>query len=147
MSSATKGMKRCVSLVNNVGAAENAVMALDEHLKTIYERHSLSQIELALFRLVGNIFTSFSNFVKTNTKILSPGGGDPEWTSKRKDKDRRLQDLTYGPIYPSCLTYSLESSIKIYNQEKENGGGRPAITSTVSILLQFQPPMVSDLNA
>jgi hypothetical protein len=79
MSSATNGMKPCVSLVDDADAAENAVMALDEHLEKIQERHGLSQRELAPFRLVTNTFTNVSNSVKRNAKILSPGGGDPEW--------------------------------------------------------------------
>ena len=103
-SSATNGMKPCISLVVDANAAGNAVMALDKCLENILEQHGLSQRELAPFldwwRIHSRTFFPIRQ-VERSAKILSPGGGDPEWASKRKDKDKRLQDLTNGPIRAS----------------------------------------------
>jgi hypothetical protein len=118
--------------VNDADAAENAVMALDEHLEKIQELHGLSQRELAPFRLVTNTFTNVSNSVKRNAKILSPGSGDPEWVNKRRERDRKLQKWTDGPIRQSRKSEPVES-IELYNREKENieeNNGRPVASRT-----------------
>ena len=53
---------------------------------------------LAPIRLVSNVLTNVSNLVKRNAKSLIPGSRDPEWVSKWKERDRKLQKLMNGSI-------------------------------------------------
>jgi hypothetical protein len=122
MTSKSNGVKPCVSLLHDAKAAEDASMVLEDHVEKIKERHGLSQRDLAPFRLVGNTLTNVSNSVKRNAKDLSPGEGDPEWVTKRKEKDRRLHQFTNGSTPPSQKTPV--GSVELHNEEKENRGGR-----------------------
>ena len=141
---ATNGTKPCVSLVNDAKAVEDAAMVLDDHLEKIQEQHGLSQRDLAPLRLVSNVLTNVSNLVKRSVKALSPGGGDPEWVNKRKEKDRKLQKLKNGPIPRSYKSKSKPRcrSIELYNRQKENDGREPTRKST-SRKPKYAPPVPS----
>jgi len=124
MSQNGNGMKPCVSLVKDAEAVENAAVVLKNSVKKIKLRYRLSLSEMASLQLVGNVLTYASQSVKTNAKALAPGGGDLDWVSKRKERDRRIDELTAEPI-PKRLkkTASLPlGTIELYNQEK--GGSK-----------------------
>jgi hypothetical protein len=129
---ATDSVKPSASLVNDASAAENAAMASDEHLEKIQELHGLSQRELAPFRLVTNTFTNVSNSVKRNAKTLGPGSGDPEWANKRRERERKLQKLTDGPIVRLTRVNQWRASSRAT-------GRKTTLKRTMAILLQAAP--------
>jgi hypothetical protein len=121
MTSESNGMKPCISLTM-MQAAEDTSMVSEDCLKKIQERCGLSQQrDLAPFRFVGNESTNVSNLAKRNVKALGPCGGNPEWLTKRKEKDRRLQQLANGST-PLPQKSPVASVLELHDEEKKSWG-------------------------
>jgi hypothetical protein len=130
------GIKPCISLVKDAEAVENAAMVLNDSVEKIKLGRRLSPSEMASLQLVTNVLSYASQSVKTNAKALATRGGDLEWVSKRKERDRRIEELTAEPIPKrSKKTTSLPlGTIELYNQQKggENVRRRPKLKQKIT---------------
>jgi hypothetical protein len=100
--------------------------------------------------LVTNTLTYASESVKTSARALTPGGGDSEWVNKRKNRDRKIEELKNEPIPKRSKRSKTPSlplgSIKLYNQEKGGRNGQRRTILKHKIITRNPPTIPSPLN-